>query len=153
MGSKMTMEGVNEGRVGLLSEAWHILIRYYNRHYSVVLEKKLGGITSLELDILDHVARNPGSMIKEIRKNLHVTGSTLTAALDRLHERGYLERLISPHDRRSFNLQITSEGKAAHDRYIATEREFIQKLLHSLRTIEERRGFISMLHKAAQGIA
>ena len=147
------MEGVEEAGVGLLGEAWHTLIRYYNRHYTLVLEKKLGGITSLELDILDHVACRPGSMIKEIRKNLHVSGSTLTAAVDRLNERGYLERVISPHDRRSFNLQITLEGKKAHDRYIIMEREFLRKLLYSLRTSEERQGFISMLHKAALNIA
>ena len=85
------MEGVDEGKVGLLSEAWHTLIRYYNRHYTVELEKKLGSITSRELDILDHIARKIGSMIKDIRKSLHVTGSTLTAAVDRLNDRGYLE--------------------------------------------------------------
>ena len=85
------MEGVDEGKVGLLSEVWHTLIRYYNRHYTVELEKKLGSITSRELDILDHIARKIGSMIKDIRKSLHVTGSTLTAAVDRLNDRGYLE--------------------------------------------------------------
>jgi DNA-binding MarR family transcriptional regulator len=149
----MTVEGVDEAKVGLLSEAWHRLIRYYNRHYTVVLEKKLGGITSLELDILDHVACKPNVMIKEIRKNLRVSGSTLTAAVDRLHERGYLERIISPSDRRSFNLQITLGGKKAHDQYMTTEREFLRKLLHALRTSEERQGLVSTLHKAALNIA
>jgi DNA-binding MarR family transcriptional regulator len=149
----MTVEGVDEAEVRLLSEAWHTLIRYYNRHYTAILEKKLGGITPLELDILDHVARKPGSMIKEIRRNLRVSGSTFTAAVDRLNERGYLERIISQHDRRSFDLQITFEGKNAHNRYIITEHEFLQKLLHSLRTHKERQGFISILHKAALSIA
>jgi DNA-binding MarR family transcriptional regulator len=147
------MEGVDETRVGLLSEAWHTLIRHYNRHYTAILEKKLGGITPLELDILDHVARKPGSLIKEIRKSLRVSGSTLTAAVDRLSARRYLERAISQRDRRSFNLQITLEGKKAHNRYITTEREFLQKLLHALRTSEERQVLISALHKAALRIA
>lgn len=149
----MLMEGVDEAEAGLLSEAWHTLIRYFNKHYTIVLEKKLDGITSLELDILDHIARKPGAMIKEIRKSLRVSGSTLTAAVDRLNERGHLERVISPHDRRSFNLNITPRGKKAHDRYITTEYEFLQKLLHSLRTPEERQMLISILYKAALSIA
>ncbi len=149
----MAMEGVDEAAIELLSDAWHMLIRYYNRHYTMELERLFGGITSLELDILDRVARKPGPMIKEIRRSLHVTGSTFTAAVDRLNDRGYLERVISPHDRRSFNLQITPGGKKAHDRYITTEREFLKKLLHTLRTSEERQSLISILHKAALSIA
>jgi DNA-binding MarR family transcriptional regulator len=146
------MEGVDEVRVGILSDAWHKLLRFYHRHYSIVLEKKLGGITSLEMDILDHVARKQGVMIKVIRKSLSVSGSTLTAAVDRLNERGYLERVQSPHDRRSFNLKITPEGKKAHDRYIAMEREFLKRVLHALRTSEERQGLVSILHNAALNI-
>ena len=149
----MVMEGVDEPKVRLLREAWQALIRYYNQHYTTVLEKKLDGITSLEMDILDHVARKPGSMIKEIRRSLRVSGSTLTAAVDRLNERGNLERVISTHDRRSFNLHITPRGKKAYDQYMSTEYEFLQKLLHSLRTPEERQMLISILHKAALDIA
>jgi DNA-binding MarR family transcriptional regulator len=148
----MTENGVEEAGIGLLREAWHILMRYYNRHYIVAIEKKLGGITSLELDILDHAARNPDSMIKDIRKSLRVRGSTFTAALDRLNERGYLERAISSRDRRSFNLHITQEGKRAHLQCVALDHEFLQKLLHALRAPEERQGLIATLHKAAISI-
>jgi DNA-binding MarR family transcriptional regulator len=146
------MEGGDEGSLKLLSESWRILVRYYNRHYSVMLEKKLGGMTSLELEILDLVSRKQAYMIKDIRKSLHVTGSTLTAAVDRLNERGYLERVISPHDRRSFNLIVTPEGKKAHDRYVTMEREFLKKLLYAQRNNENRQGFVTMLHNAALGI-
>ena len=147
------MESEDEARVELLSESWRKLIRHYNRYYTIILEKKLGGITSLELGILDQIARKQGTMIKEIKKKLHVTGSTLTAAVDRLNERGYLERVISPRDRRSFNLKMTSEGKKAHDRFLTMEREFLKKLLSTQKTPEARKGFVSMLHTAALRIA
>jgi DNA-binding MarR family transcriptional regulator len=69
-----------------------------------------------------------------------------------LDERGYLERVLNKDDRRSFNLKITLEGRKAHDRYIATEREFLKKLLHALRTSEERQRLVSLLHNAALNI-
>jgi len=144
---------IGEEQVMVFREAWHRLLRYYEEHCTELLAQRLGGITPLELNILDQVARRPGSVIKDIRKRLGVTGSTLTAAIDRLKEREFLERAVNHRDRRSFKLHLTEAGKDAHARYMGSEHDFIAALFAELRGADERNHFADLLCRATRGLS
>src|SRR4051794_18045555 len=75
-------------------------------------------VESWEFDVLAALRRagppyelSPGRLLRETL----VTSGTMTNRVDRLAERGLVERLPDPHDRRGVIVRLTREGKAAVD--------------------------------------
>ena len=76
------------------------------------------GIESWEFDVLAALRRagspyelSPGRLLRETL----VTSGTMTNRVDRLVQRGMVERLPDPHDRRGVLVRLTPEGKQAVD--------------------------------------
>ena len=57
------------------------------------------------------LSREPISM-GELAERLHCDASNVTGIADRLEERGLMERVVDPDDRRRRNLVVTEEGVA-----------------------------------------
>jgi DNA-binding MarR family transcriptional regulator len=55
----------------------------------------------------------------EVSARLVVPSATMTATLDTLERRGWVERRTNPDDRRSILVSVTEEGRAASDRLLA----------------------------------
>jgi len=75
-------------------------------------------VESWEFDVLAALRRagppyelSPGRLLRETL----VTSGTMTNRVDRLVERGLVERLPDPHDRRGVLVRLTPEGKVAVD--------------------------------------
>ncbi|MDO9379214.1 MAG: MarR family transcriptional regulator [Nocardioidaceae bacterium] len=71
-----------------------------------------------EFDVLSALRRSgapyrlsPGRLLRETL----VTSGTMTNRVDRLADRGLVERLPDPHDRRGVQVQLTPAGRAAVD--------------------------------------
>ena len=75
--------------------------------------------------------------------------STLTGVLNRLEERGFVERAINPRDRRSFTLSLTRSGSAAAKR---VRRSFAQLEREALANCSSRsvKGFFEVLEALAR---
>jgi DNA-binding MarR family transcriptional regulator len=58
------------------------------------------------------------SPMSELATCLHLDNSTVTGIVDKLEERGLVERQMAPHDRRVKMLVVTDEGDALRDRVI-----------------------------------
>jgi DNA-binding MarR family transcriptional regulator len=84
------------------------------------------------MGILRVLSENPGALLHEIVEKLAVPKSTLTNAVDRLARRGYVFRIISKKDRRSFELLPTDDGKAAQQQHIESEQAMYQKVADTL---------------------
>ena len=76
------------------------------------------GIESWEFDVLAALRRagtpyelSPGRLLHETL----VTSGTMTNRIDRLAQRGFVERLPDPRDRRGVLVRLTPEGKQAVD--------------------------------------
>lgn len=113
--------------------------------------KKLRGMAQLDLHILKLIAEQPDIILKDIRDELHIPNSTLTSAINRLEERGLLNRVISRRDRRSYGLELTKKGwgiKAEHDR---VDQTIAQKVVDTLDDDDEVESLIALLGKIAQG--
>jgi DNA-binding MarR family transcriptional regulator len=66
-------------------------------------------VTQAEAHVLAHVSAGPAT-VGELHSAFGHKRSTLTSVLDRLEERGYVERTVNPDDRRSFIVTTTREG-------------------------------------------
>ena len=69
------------------------------------------GLRPVEFTILVLLASNPGATGKQLAQTLAVTAPQITILLDRLSEKGWLERVRSEKDRRAQNIHLTPAGE------------------------------------------
>jgi DNA-binding MarR family transcriptional regulator len=72
-------------------------------------------ITPVQGGMLVVLASNPGLTQTALARMMNVEGPTLMQSIDRLEQRGYLQRVRRPGDRRSYSLQLTPRGREALD--------------------------------------
>ncbi len=115
-----------------------------------IWSETLEGFTPLDLYVLKLVADKPDIIIKEVKDDLKVPGSTLTSVINRLEKRGCLQRLISSRDRRSYGLELTSIGKGIHHEHMRVDRLVACNILETLDSDTERQTFIELLTTITQ---
>ncbi|HET9645445.1 MAG TPA: MarR family transcriptional regulator [Burkholderiaceae bacterium] len=90
------------------------------------------GIRPVEFTILLVVAFNPGATQKQIGQALALSAPNLTLLLDRMQERGWLERVRSETDRRAQSLHLTDAGQQvaeqAHGISLTMEQDLLKHL-------------------------
>lgn len=76
------------------------------------------GVSHSEYDVLVHIAGGPREGLRpiELAERVLLTKSGLTRLLDRLVERGYIERRVCASDRRGQLIVLTTEGRHAFRR-------------------------------------
>lgn len=104
-------------------------------------------LSEVELMILSFVYNKPDVVLKEISSIFKMPPSTLTSALDRLEKKGYLYRVISKRDRRSYGLKITDKGVAIVEMHMQQEKDSIYAILNTLDSVEEQVTFLRLLQK------
>jgi len=109
--------------------------------------RNLDGVRLLDLHILKLVEQKPEIILKEIRQELNIPHSTLTSAINRLGERGLVERVISQRDLRSFGLTLTENGCLIRKEHDRIDRLIAAKVLEALDTEEERQLLTGLLEK------
>jgi DNA-binding MarR family transcriptional regulator len=79
-------------------------------------------------------------------------GSTLTSVIDRLEQRGLINRVVSKRNRRSYALELTQEDIRISALHEAAEKILWGKLLGSLSDDNERDTFIGLMERISKGI-
>ena len=93
--------------LSLHGELFNRLNRVLAREFSLTLAK---------YDVLAQLVRAPGGMtLGELSRCLKVTGGNVTGLVRRLAAEGLLVREVSPADRRSFTVRVTSDAAALFD--------------------------------------
>lgn len=114
---------------------------------------ELERIGALGLHVLKLAGENEAIILREIREILAVPHSTLTSIVNRLEDRGLLERTVSRRDRRSFGLALTPKGRrvqADHDRF---DKELAETMLGALDSAAERSTFVTLIEKIHRRLA
>jgi len=127
---------------------------YQKASHSNYMEQfpKVKELTALEMSVLRILTENPKAMPKDLSENLQIHKSTLTNVIDRLEKRGYIYRVISSKDRRSFELMLTESGNQAQCEHLALEHGMYEKVLNALGSEEEIKEFLALAQKIAQNI-
>lgn len=101
----------------------------------------------VEYTVLTLVAENPGGSLARLARALAVTAPNITAMVDRLEAKGWLQRAYSEQDRRAQVLHVTPAGaelvRAATQRIAEAERAALPL------TPGERGMLLELLHKVA----
>lgn len=91
----------------------------------------LFGVTGQQRAMIRCVGKYPGMTPSQLATYFHLDPGTVSIAVDRLEEKGLLERRRSPQDRRRITLGLTALGRKVDGEVIGITELAVQKLLGS----------------------
>jgi len=100
------------------------------------------GLTPGQLAILILIDQNAGLTQQRLCEGIGVEKSTLVVRLHRLAERGLIERVRSPTDRRENILELTTQGKAKLRAMLAFVTEHERRVASRLTEAERKQLFV-----------
>ncbi len=119
-----------------MQETFHYLLMadHLMVQKALVSSVKDTGLTPGQPKILDFLMYHDGAIQKDIAKFCHIEPASLTAILNGMESKGYVERRNSGKDRRSLHVYLTETGK----RYSARlSREFAKIESEALKGLSE----------------
>jgi DNA-binding MarR family transcriptional regulator len=119
-GGTSRAEGQGRGAAGgpdPAAEAWRLLVQVFlsQRDRFLAVARSMG-ITPVHAHALKMLQAADGPSMRRLAQALQCDASNVTAIIDRLESRGYVERRPSPTDRRVKMLVLTRSGVAAAGR-------------------------------------
>jgi MarR family transcriptional regulator, organic hydroperoxide resistance regulator len=105
-----------------------------------------GGITAVQSGALYYLLENNGCQFIELSKGLMIDKSAITGLIDRLEEKGLVERRSCTNDRRALNVYLTGAGRNAAKKCLGITKEFNRKIIKGL-SEEEAATFAAVLKK------
>ena len=88
---------------------------------------------------------------KDLETELHLSHPTVSGLLSRLEQKGFVELLPDPEDRRSKRIVISRKGTACHERMHSVICEHENRIVRGF-TPEERAQFASLLLRAIENV-
>lgn len=111
---------------------------------------QLKNVTMLELRVFRMVKTHPDMLIGEIRDVLDIPYSTLTSVINRMEKRGFIRRVISLQDRRSFTLELTEAGNDVQREHERVDLMLAEKALEALDSDDEKEALVRLFTKITQ---
>lgn len=90
-----------------------------------------------EIHTIDAVGLYGSKSMSEIASELEITMGTLTAAIDKLIKKGYVERSRSDIDRRIVNVSLSKKGKLAYRVHEKFHLDMVKAIMNDFDTQEE----------------
>jgi MarR family 2-MHQ and catechol resistance regulon transcriptional repressor len=91
--------------IRLLAECMQCFERISSDHV------RQSGLTHAQFDIIATLGNTPGMSYKELGDKTLITKGTLTGVIERLEQKGLVERQRNDCDKRSFFVRLTAEGE------------------------------------------
>ncbi|HEX6719470.1 MAG TPA: MarR family transcriptional regulator [Pyrinomonadaceae bacterium] len=109
-----------------------------------IADLEIGGTDFAVLEALLHKGPLP---VNEIGKKVLLTSGSITVAVDRLQQKGLVERRAHGTDRRARIVHLTKEGRTMITRAYAQHAADLERLVSSSLTNKERATLIRLLKK------
>ena len=99
-------------------------------------KSKFNDLTMKEMHAIHAVTMYDHKSASEVAKELHLTPGTLTATVDRLVRKGYVERVRSADDRRVIRLGLTKKGRVFYRAHEAFHNMMVNSFIKDLDATE-----------------
>lgn len=110
-----------------------IFMEFYDKlsswEHSVV---KGSGLSPTQMHTIEVIGHHQNLMMKELADRLGITTGTLTVAVDRLEKLDMVKRKPHEHDRRSWLIALSEQGKSMYEQHHKYHEEFTQEISHDL---------------------
>ena len=133
-----------------LEMAGHLVRRLHQQSTQVFqarLQEAGFDLTSVQFAALDAVAEQPGIDQASLAAAISFDRATIGGVIDRLEQKGLLEREVSPDDRRARRLRLTAAGR----RQLAAVRPVVEALQAEILaplSAREQAAFLTLARKA-----
>ncbi len=113
------------------------LIRELARSYQVFeayssLDIRNMGLTGCQFDIIATLGNTTGMSFRELGEKSLITKGTLTGVVQRLEEKGLVQRSDAAHDGRSQIVQLTEAGEATFNEVFPHHLEYLDKIFSTV---------------------
>lgn len=125
----------------LLSHTFNAVLRIEEQSISSRLTH---GLTIAELHTLVAIGLHEKNPMKVVAARLNIRVASLTAAINKLEAKGFVERYRSDNDRRQVLLSLTTKGRKAFRAHERFHKKLIDDVLQTL-TPDEERVFVKAL--------
>lgn len=103
-------------------------------------------LTLTQLFALQYICHIPNITLKELADKLVIAQSSASELVDRLVTMKYVDRKISPEDRRKIILNLSPKGEKFIEQHIEENKSLFKKLISKL-SPEEQREYLSAMQK------
>ena len=140
-------EGEDPGR-----EAWMLLFELFRsqRREITALQTEIG-LNMAQAHLLKSLERPGGAPMSELAEALICDNSYITGLVDKLEDKGLVQRLASPDDRRVKLIALTEAGAAIREKIMVRFSQpppFIETL-----SLEDKRALRDIFMKASKAVA
>ena len=129
-----------------MKESLHYLLmaNHFMIQKALVTSVKDTGLTSGQPKVLDYLKDHDGASQKEIAAGCLIEAGSLTSILNRMEEKGLIERKMLNGNRRTFHIFMTESGKK-NQKLVEAAFEKIEETAFSGISEEEQKRFIKIL--------
>jgi NAD(P)H-dependent flavin oxidoreductase YrpB (nitropropane dioxygenase family)/DNA-binding MarR family transcriptional regulator len=97
-------------------------------------ESSFADLTITEIHTLEAITLDKTKTMTQVARNLGISVSTLTAAINKLVQKGYVHRFRVEEDRRKVKIQLTDSGKEAVKEHEVFHLEMVSEALSTMNT-------------------
>lgn len=136
-----------------MEQSFHylLMLNYTTFQKNLLEQVRVYGLTSGQPRILDYLSAFDGASQKEIAHGCNMEAGSLTSVLNRMEEKGMIERKILNGNRRTFHVFLTPFGKELQkkvvDAFAELERESMEDFSE-----EEKQCFLQMFQRIQKNI-
>ncbi|MDA1329572.1 MAG: MarR family transcriptional regulator [Chloroflexi bacterium] len=104
-------------------------------------------LTIAQIALLANVARNPGAHIQELAESMDLTAPTVSVAVRKLEESGWLRREEDAEDKRASCIFLTEKAVEVIQKMMKKRQQKVAEVLNALTSAEQDQ-LINLLQKA-----
>jgi DNA-binding MarR family transcriptional regulator len=126
---------------------------YFACHREHVRDPETGTqVSSRQVSILDHLDADAPTMLTDLASHLGVTAATMSIAIGRLVDQGYVTRVLDPVDRRKVQLRLTDAGARVCAANSVLEPTLVEEMLDQLSAADRKAALrgLALLARGAQ---
>jgi len=108
-------------------------------------------VSTRQVSILDHLDSETPTMLSDLADHMGVTPATMSIAVGRLVQQGYVTRVLDPVDRRKVQLRLTESGTRICAANSVLEPTLVGDMLDQLSAVDRRAALrgLALLGRAA----
>lgn len=117
----------------ILKKIFYTILDIEEKNVAVNLDKD---ITITEMHIVEAVGEAQKGTMGFIARKLRIKTPSLTVTVNKLAQKGYLDRYTPENDRRKVYLQLTDEGKAVFEQHHKFHEEMVNAIVGEFKNEE-----------------
>ena len=110
------------------------------------------GLSTGQPKVLDHLRYHTGASQKDIAHACHIEPASLTSILNRMEEKGLIERKMLNGNRRTFHIFMTESGKK-NQKFVEEAFKKIEKTALNGISVEEQKLFMDIFCRIYRNLA